>query len=116
MRFRSALAGLGGAVLTFGGLAVPARAVQSAPPRATVLPVPSWCARGQIWDVDGRTVGARCDVTFSYYVKVTCTNGSTRKVARSGYTNDNRWEYAYCTAFGSNWRVVPNTGGPVKAP
>ncbi|MFC9227791.1 hypothetical protein ACFTZI_02270 [Streptomyces decoyicus] len=77
--------------------------------------VPSWCARGEVWNTDGRTVGVRCDVTFAYYAKVTCTNGTTTKVARGVTTNDNRWSYAYCTSFGTSYRVVAGTAGPVRA-
>ncbi|QLH24225.1 hypothetical protein [Streptomyces sp. Rer75] len=81
----------------------------------SAVAVPSWCARGEVWNTDGRTVGVRCDVTFAYYAKVTCTNGTTKKVARGVTTNDNRWSYAYCTSFGSSYRVVAGTAGPVRA-
>ncbi|MFB6813438.1 hypothetical protein ACFCV8_02690 [Streptomyces sp. NPDC056347] len=114
MGIRSTLAiGLGGAVLALGTVAVPAQAVAAAPQGALALP--SWCTNGAPWDTDGRTYGVRCDVTFAYYAKVTCTNGSTTKIARGVQTNDNRWSYAYCTSFGSDWRRVAGTGGPVKA-
>lgn len=119
MRIRSALGvGLGGAFLALGAVAVPAQAVpapsvEAAPQGALALP--SWCTNGEPWDVDGRTYGVRCDVGFAYYAKVTCTNGSSTKIARGVQTNDNRWTYAYCTSLGSSWRVVPGTGGPVRA-
>ncbi|MFF3893163.1 hypothetical protein ACFYY3_08220 [Streptomyces sp. NPDC001812] len=114
MRIRSALGvGLGGAVLALGAVAVPGQAVEAAPQGALALP--SWCTNGKPWDEDGRTYGVRCDVTFAYYAKVTCTNGKSTKIARGVQTNDNRWSYAYCTSHGSNWRVVPGTGGPVRA-
>ncbi|WP_157865064.1 hypothetical protein, partial [Streptomyces prasinopilosus] len=70
MRIRSALGvGLGGAVLALGAVAVPAQSVEVAPHGALALP--SWCTNGEAWDVDGRTYGVRCDVTFAYYAKVT---------------------------------------------
>ncbi|MEV6796842.1 hypothetical protein AB0M91_00650 [Micromonospora rifamycinica] len=103
MRIRSALgAGLIGLTLSVGTMAAPAQAS-----------IPSWCSGGDDW-ADGRTYGAACDVTFAYYARVTCSNGTTTKTARGTTTNDNRWSYAYCTAFGSGYRIV-GSGSPVKA-
>ncbi|GAA0512864.1 hypothetical protein Ade02nite_88290 [Paractinoplanes deccanensis] len=103
MRMRSILgASFVGAALTLGTMAAPAQAS-----------IPSWCSGGSEWS-DTRTYGASCDVDFAYYARVTCTNGTTTKTARGVTTNDGRYSYAYCTAFGSSYRVK-GAGTPVKA-
>ncbi|MEV4441132.1 hypothetical protein AB0K09_19345 [Streptomyces sp. NPDC049577] len=109
MRIRSAIAvGIGGSVLALGAVALPAEASQQ------TVRVPSWCVgaheRGDI-----NKYAVSCNVQFAYYAKVTCSNGSKTKTARGVVTNDNRESWAYCTAFGRDYRVVPGTGGPVKA-
>lgn len=113
MRMRSALGvGLGGAVLALGAVVAPAQAVEATPQGA--LAIPSWCTNGQAWDVDGRTYGVRCDVSFSYWAKVKCTNGNRTQDVRGVQTNNNHWSYAYCTSLGSDWRRVAGTGGPAR--
>ncbi|MEU4566216.1 hypothetical protein [Micromonospora sp. NPDC023956] len=103
MRIRSTLgAGLVGVTLALGTMAAPAQAS-----------IPSWCSGGGEWS-DGRSYGARCDVSFAYYARVSCTDGSTTKTARGVTTNDNRWSYAYCTSFGSGFRIS-GVGSPVRA-
>lgn len=112
MRVRHALAAtVAGATLTLGAFG-PAQAVQSSPQSAASIP--SWCIGGAEWS-DRNTYGVACNVAFAYYAKVTCSNGSSTKTARGVVTNDNRWSYAYCSAFGSSYRAVPGTGGPVRA-
>ncbi|MFH0179145.1 hypothetical protein ACIA6D_42590 [Streptomyces cacaoi] len=112
MRVSHALAvTVAGAALTLGA-SVPAQAAPSAPQSAASIP--SWCIGGAQWS-DRNTYGVACDVTFAYYAKVTCSNGSSTKTARGVVTNDNRWSYAYCSAFGSSYRAVPGTGGAVRA-
>ncbi|GGV28190.1 hypothetical protein GCM10010277_10180 [Streptomyces longisporoflavus] len=112
MRIRQALAvAVTGAALSLGA-SMPAQAAPSAPQSAAGIP--SWCVGGAQWS-DRSTYGASCDVAFAYYAKVKCSNGSTTKTARGVVTNDGRTSYAYCTAFGTSYRVVPGSGGPVKA-
>jgi hypothetical protein len=112
MRLRHALAvTVAGAALTLGA-STPTQAAQFSPPSAANTP--SWCIGGAEWP-SRNTYGVACDVAFAYYAKVTCSNGSSTKTARGVVTNNNHWSYAYCSAFGSSYRAVPGTGGPVRA-
>lgn len=112
MRVRHVLAAtVAGAALTLGA-SIPVQAVQSTP--QSTASIPSWCIGGAEW-ADRNSYGVACDVAFAYYAKVKCSNGNSTKTARGVVTNNNHWSYAYCSAFGSSWRAVPGTGGPVRA-
>ncbi|MFD5428350.1 hypothetical protein [Streptomyces sp. NPDC127084] len=59
---------------------------------------------------DENTFGASCNTANAYYAKVKCSNG---RYAFGVTTNDGRWSYAYCTAFGSNVRIAGGAQGTI---
>ncbi|MFJ8547350.1 hypothetical protein ACIRFH_36370 [Streptomyces sp. NPDC093586] len=76
----------------------------------TLTASPASAATCQTWQ-DDNTFGASCNSANAYYAAVKCSNGQT---ARGVITNDGRWSYAYCTAYGSNVRIAGGAQGKVQ--